>query len=1409
MVSSPSRDVRVFISSTFRDMHAERDYLVRTVFPELKERCREKRVRLVDVDLRWGVTEADAENGRALDICLDEIDTCRPYFLGILGHRYGWIPPGQSQSITALEIHHGVLHGCLPRQVVDLPAIIDDELDGTSLSTDQKRCLASCYPWEAKTRKYLLRDDLGERDVQTVRSVFERYVRYRHDRSFFFFRTESLTRRLAGENLGDFFDADPVDQDRGIALKKQIADARLPLFDYDDIESFGQLVLDTLWARIEADVDAASASPEEWLDAEGELHALFMTDRTRRFAGRQALLERMDDFCERDDEAPVLVITGEPGCGKSALMARFAERTRAVHPDWITFHHFVGASPASTSLRQLLRRLCAHLREAVDDPEDVPEDIGSLIELLPALLARAGASRPVRIVIDGVNQLESSERAPCMRWFPQTLPPGVRCVISTLPGEARDALLLRRITPVEETVTGLTASETRDVVEAYLKEIRHEFPNQGVELKFLQKVERGNPLYILTALEELRVFGTFEELGHRIDELPDTVPALFDQVLERIEGDFPPGLVHDFLVYLACGRHGMTAEELQTLLKGHAPKLDPDRCAPHKYPDMLWGRLYRAVGAHLVIRSGVIAFFHDQLKEAATARYLPTPEARESVHRAIADHLVALWREPHRRALEELPYQLVHARQWDALVRLLSDLEFIEAKHAAGLGADLREDFSRSLQQAELPADAHRPLHEMFAFVRAQSAVLTERPTLTFQQAANEPDDTAPALAAHGRVVTGVAPSNWLRRLNLVPGTPCSMTIVQDGAVSACAFSPDGSLIAAGSESGELRLWTAATGREVKSLFVDRVVSCSFSRNGQWILVGSLDGTLTLWDITSGSHVAAARWPPRGDDASPERGWLEAFVPLTLSHPRVTTFIGLHDRFASVWHGSDRVAFGEAEPWRELTGVSGAGSFETVADLVWAFSTDGNRFVNGGHEKYLQLFELELLDLDRSGRGLGLDDYFGWVSTMCKSTGRYPCPSAIDLPEITREELEWFARRATARGRAGPETARDLEDEPQTSVAEDRDVLVQGLHPKRLAVLVGHRQAIRCCAFSRDGAHIVSGSADATVKLWDGRASGGTWQQSGVREPIATCSGHPAGVEACAFSDDGRLILSGDRKGILKIWDTRRGKREDSPFRVYVGDRSAVVHDRRAGECSALSPHRDEVYRCEFSPDGRVIVSTSRDGTLKVWDGEAGLLLNTLGRTKGWDRGTFAFQFIANGRRLVTVFLAWSTEDDTLPYVRGEVFLADHPPFFAPQEWLLVNAGTGEQVGAIAARALRISADSEYVEAIDSEGGVTRWNALTGMPAPEHDRAREGHVIAGPPDARPVAAEGPIGAPLVEASGQFLAVRDPRDQRTFCEYALGGRCTSWGWHPEGGRLVAGNEWGELHLLRIEGTPTAR
>ncbi len=58
-------------------MYAERDYLVKQVIPILRERCSKRKVHLVEVDLRWGITEEESHTGRTLQICLDEVSQCQ------------------------------------------------------------------------------------------------------------------------------------------------------------------------------------------------------------------------------------------------------------------------------------------------------------------------------------------------------------------------------------------------------------------------------------------------------------------------------------------------------------------------------------------------------------------------------------------------------------------------------------------------------------------------------------------------------------------------------------------------------------------------------------------------------------------------------------------------------------------------------------------------------------------------------------------------------------------------------------------------------------------------------------------------------------------------------------------------------------------------------------------------------------------------------------------------------------------------------------------------------------------------------------------------------------------------------------------------------------------------------------
>jgi hypothetical protein len=95
-----SRTFRLFVSSTFQDLKAERNALHEHVFPRLRELCRRPphHCRFQAIDLRWGVSEEAALDQQTMTICLGEIERChrvtpRPNFLVLLGDRYGWRPP--------------------------------------------------------------------------------------------------------------------------------------------------------------------------------------------------------------------------------------------------------------------------------------------------------------------------------------------------------------------------------------------------------------------------------------------------------------------------------------------------------------------------------------------------------------------------------------------------------------------------------------------------------------------------------------------------------------------------------------------------------------------------------------------------------------------------------------------------------------------------------------------------------------------------------------------------------------------------------------------------------------------------------------------------------------------------------------------------------------------------------------------------------------------------------------------------------------------------------------------------------------------------------------------------------------------------------------------------------------------
>jgi len=141
--------------------------------------------------------------------------------------------------------------------------------------------------------------------------------------------------------------------------------------------------------------------------------------------------------------------------------------------------------------------------------------------------------------------------------------------------------------------------------------------------------------------------------------------------------------------------------------------------------------------------------------------------------------------------------------------------------------------------------------------------------------------------------------------------------------------------------------------------------------------------------------------------------------------------------------------------------------------------------------------------------------------------------------------------------------------------AEDKQIRIWDIHSQTIRKFFpGHEQDIYSLDFSRDGRFIVSGSGDKTARVWD-MVSGELLYKLSIDEP----SQKDAGVTSVAISPDAFYVAAGSLDKIVRVWDTRTG---------YLLER--------------LEGHKDSVYSVAFAPDGKTLVSGSLDKTLKLWD---------------------------------------------------------------------------------------------------------------------------------------------------------------------------------------------------------------
>lgn len=622
MPASAVRHVRVFISSTFRDMQEERDNLIKKIFPQLRKLCEARAVTWTEVDLRWGITTEQAAEGKVLPLCLEEIHRCRPYFIGLLGERYGWVPEPDSISADLLESQPWLQHH-LQHSITEL-----EILHGV-FREEPMRGHAYFY---FRDPRYLANIPSGRRQDFTAESA---------DAAG---KLEKLKQRIRGTR-----------DEQACELRE----------NYTNPEQLGEWILEDFKKLIDR-LYPQDRTPDV-LDQEASRHEAYARSRRLAFVGREDLLRRLTEHCTLPGKP--LVITGESGCGKSALLAEWTVRWRADHPDDLTIQHYIGSTPDSADWRGLVRRILGELKRAFNISDEIPpmQPDDPLRSALSEWTAKAVGSRRVVLVIDAVNQLAADGMAWQLGWLPVEFPFNFRVLVSTLSGESLDAMK-RRAWP-ELNIPPFAEADIAPATLTYFK-IFSKTPSRELLAKLESTPAARNALYLRAVLDELRQFGKYEELEAKAaDYLSASGPKeLYERILERWTQDFGENIAKRGLSLIGCAHQGLSETTLLELLGTESQPI----------PRAVWTPFYLAVENALTQQAGLLNFAHEYLRAAVREFWMIDHEAVRSLHRALAIYFSS----PNIAASQdqccaELPHQLHGAEEFEVLrVLLLNGQEF-------------------------------------------------------------------------------------------------------------------------------------------------------------------------------------------------------------------------------------------------------------------------------------------------------------------------------------------------------------------------------------------------------------------------------------------------------------------------------------------------------------------------------------------------------------------------------------------------------------------------------------------------------------------------------------------------------------------------------------------------------------
>jgi tetratricopeptide (TPR) repeat protein len=553
MYAKKTANKSIFVSSTFRDMQSERDALRDFVLPRVNEFA-EKYGRAVEIiDLRWGVDTAavseEEQNRRVLRTCLDEIERSRPFFLGLIGDRYGWTPPRTNMeealkaayfsledpniSVTALEIEYGVLRSKNP------PVCLFYFRESPDYSVMPEK-LRLIYQEEAK----------GQAKLEKLKKGIE--ARFGKD-----------IKKYSAEV-----------HENGLTVSKDWA----------------EMVAADIIAKLREEWGEPSETPPTWKEQERDMQETFRESRTAHFAGRAAAIADMASFCLGEKTTPqLLMIQGKAGSGKSGLLCKLMGE---IEDKCLLLPFCCGISSRSSLVENMLRYFISLLCEklALKDDSDAITKFQDIKDHFVELLFAACSKMRVVAVVDALDQLAGSDEARRMLWISGKLPEKFRLLCSIIEGQETEAVKqlggeIRPVPPISKEdeaaiIHGVAARHHKQIGSAVVEHILKKQTPDGANAA-------QNPLYLSLITQDLVMMDRYELdivqkymedgvsqpealakfMRERIDETPGDPEGAYLAVLGRLEKLIGKDFVRGVCGMIAISRTGLRESDMEGAFK--------------------------------------------------------------------------------------------------------------------------------------------------------------------------------------------------------------------------------------------------------------------------------------------------------------------------------------------------------------------------------------------------------------------------------------------------------------------------------------------------------------------------------------------------------------------------------------------------------------------------------------------------------------------------------------------------------------------------------------------------------------------------------------------------------------------------------------------------------------------------